>query len=72
MTFNVSLEKRLASVEAAIAEIRQQMEDKNQETEKPQNWLDQITGSFEDEPAFDEVLQYGQAIRQGDESILGQ
>lgn len=33
-------------------------------------WLQQITGSFKDEPAFEEVLAYGRAIRQGDESIL--
>ncbi|HEY9704025.1 MAG TPA: hypothetical protein V6C58_16365 [Allocoleopsis sp.] len=37
---------------------------------EPMNWLQQITGSFEDEPAFEEVLTYGRAIRQGDESIL--
>ncbi|WAN68878.1 hypothetical protein BJP36_41685 [Moorena producens JHB] len=36
----------------------------------PMNWLQQITGSFKDEPAFEEVLAYGRAIRQGDESIL--
>jgi hypothetical protein len=29
-----------------------------------------FTGSFKDEPAFEEVLAYGRAIRQGDESIL--
>ncbi|MEG4118445.1 hypothetical protein QUA43_13345 [Microcoleus sp. N9_B4] len=30
----------------------------------------QLTGSFKDEPAFEEVLALGQAIRQGDESVL--
>jgi len=34
------------------------------------NWLQQITGTFKDEPAFEEVLAYGRAIRQGDESML--
>lgn len=70
MTSNSSLEQRLASVEAAVTEIRQQMKAKNQETENSQNWLDQISGSFENEPAFDEVLKYGEAIRRGDESSL--
>jgi hypothetical protein len=70
MTFNASLEKRLASVEAAVTEIRRHIESQNQDTENPQNWLDQMTGSFEDEPAFDEVIKYGQSIRQGDESSL--
>ncbi|MCG8366639.1 MAG: type II toxin-antitoxin system VapC family toxin, partial [Pseudanabaenales cyanobacterium] len=32
------------------------------------NWLQQITGSFKDEPAFEEVLAYGQVIRQGFET----
>ena len=32
--------------------------------------LQQIIGSFKDEPAFDELLAYGRAIRQGDESLL--
>jgi hypothetical protein len=59
-----SLEERLAAVEAAIAELQQVV------TPQPTNWLQQITGSFKDEPAFEEVLAYGRAIRQGDESIL--
>ena len=60
-----SIEERLATVEAAIAELQKQIA-------APQltNWLQQVTGSFKDEPAFDEVLAYGQAIRQGDESFL--
>ncbi|MEG4303438.1 transferase hexapeptide repeat containing protein [Microcoleus sp. D3_18a_C4] len=39
-------------------------------TPGPTNWLQQITGSFKDEPAFEEVLVYGRSIRQGDESFL--
>ncbi len=65
MTTNTSLEERLAAVEAAIAKLQKQST-----TSQPTNWLQQITGSFKDEPAFEEVLAYGQAIRQGDESIL--
>ncbi|NJN57912.1 MAG: hypothetical protein HC879_10625 [Leptolyngbyaceae cyanobacterium SL_5_9] len=37
---------------------------------QPTNWLQQITGSFKDEPAFEEVLAYGRAIRKGDETFL--
>lgn len=65
MTANASLEERLAAVEAAIAQLQQQIVIPQQI-----NWLQQITGSFKDEPAFDEVLAYGRAIRQGDESLL--
>ncbi|MGJ3249646.1 MAG: hypothetical protein ACFE0J_00740 [Elainellaceae cyanobacterium] len=65
MTANASLEERLASVEAAIAQLRQQIVISHKI-----NWLQQITGSFKDEPAFEEILAFGRAIRQGDESLL--
>jgi hypothetical protein len=65
MTTDASLEERLAAVEAAIAELQKQIAIPQQT-----NWLQQITGSFKDEPAFEEVLAYGRAIRQGDESLL--
>lgn len=65
MEFNTTLEERLAIVEAAIAELQKQIA-LYQQT----NWLQNITGSFKDESAFDEVLAYGRAIRQGDESLL--
>jgi len=65
MATNTSLEERLAAVEVAIAELQKQVT-------VPQltNWLQQITGSFKDEPAFEEALAYGRAIRQGDESVF--
>jgi hypothetical protein len=65
MSSNTSLEERLAAVEAAVSELQKQVT-----TSQPTSWLQQITGSFKDEPAFDEVLAYGRAIRQGDESLL--
>jgi hypothetical protein len=65
MATNTSLEERLAAVEAAIAQLQKQIV-----ASQPTNWLQQITGSFKDEPAFEEVLAYGQAIRQGDETLL--
>jgi hypothetical protein len=65
MATNISLEERLAAVEAVVAKLQQQIT-----APQPTNWLEQITGSFKDEPAFKEVLAYGRAIRQGDESTL--
>ncbi len=65
MSSHTSLEERLAAVEAAIAELQKQVR-----TPQPTNWLQEITGSFRDEPAFEEVLAYGRAIRQGDEFLL--
>lgn len=46
MDTNTSFEERLAAVEAAIAQLQKQVE-----TPQPTNWLEQITGSFKDEPA---------------------
>ncbi|TVQ59093.1 MAG: hypothetical protein EA366_05440 [Spirulina sp. DLM2.Bin59] len=66
MKTNASLEERMAAVEAAITQIQAQIADP-----PVNNWLVQISGSFKDEPAFEEILAYGQAIRQGNESILG-
>ncbi|NEO37687.1 MAG: hypothetical protein F6J90_15660 [Moorea sp. SIOASIH] len=65
MKINTSLEERLTAIEAAIAQLQKQVS-----TPQPMNWLQQITGSFKDEPAFEEVLAYGRSIRQGDESML--
>ena len=65
MATNTFLEERIAAVEAAIIELQKQITNP-----EPTNWLEQITGSFKDEPAFEDVLAYGQAIRQGDESII--
>lgn len=61
MTNNTSIEERLSAVENAIAQLQKQIT-----TPEPINWLQQITGSFEDEPAFEEVLAYGRAICQDD------
>ena len=54
MTSNLSLEDRLSAVENAIVTMQEQISN-------PQsiNWLQQITGSFENELAFEEILTYG-------------
>lgn len=62
---NTSLEKRIAALEAAISKLQKQVV-----ASQPTNWLQQMTGSFKNAPAFEEILAYGRAIRQGDESIL--
>ena len=65
MTINTSLEERLAAVEEAITQLQKQVT-----SQEPTNWLQEITGSFKDEPAFEELLAYGRAIRQSDKPIL--
>ena len=58
---NTSLEQRLEAVEAAIAELKQQ-----QKSQPEPNWIEQITGSFKDDPIFEEVLAYGREFRYAD------
>jgi hypothetical protein len=56
------IEQRLAAVEIAVAELKRRLAAGSPGT----NWLDRFTGSFKDEPAFDEVIEYGRAIRAAD------
>jgi len=56
------LEQRLAAVEAAVRELQQLVAAR---VPAP-NWLERVTRSMNDEPAFTEVLQYGREIRQAD------
>ncbi len=57
-----TIEDRLTALEAAVAELQ-----KNQLIQRAApDWLEQIVGSFRDEPAFEEVLAYGRAFRKGE------
>ena len=57
-----TVEQRLAALEQAVAQIQQQIV-----SQPPSgNWLERVIGSFKDEPAFDEVLEYGRAFRAAD------
>jgi hypothetical protein len=53
------LERRLAAVEAAVAELRAQ-----QKTTLDSNWLERIAGISSDNPAFDEVVRLGREFRE--------
>lgn len=52
MDTNNFLEERLTAVEVAV-QLQKQVE-----TPQPTNCLEQITGSFKDEPAFEEMFAY--------------
>jgi hypothetical protein len=56
---NTSIEQRLAAVEAAVADIQRRLATDVRE----QNWVERFTGSFKDEPAFAEVVEYGRTLR---------
>lgn len=58
------IEERLAAVENALEKVQEKVY-----ISQEQNWLQQITGSFKDDPVFEEALAYGRAIRAGDEAL---
>jgi hypothetical protein len=62
MSTQEQIEQRLAVVEAAVREL-QRLTASGAPTP---NWLERVAGSMKDEPAFEEVLEYGRAFRQAD------
>jgi hypothetical protein len=62
MAADDSLEQRLERLEATVRELQRALATRVPDA----NWLERFTGSFKDDPAFAEVLEYGRAIRQAD------
>jgi hypothetical protein len=62
MSTETLIEQRLAAIEAAVAELQQRLPP----PQPASNWLEQVIGSFKDEPAYEEVLAYGRRFREAD------
>jgi len=62
MSQTSALEERLAPIEVQVADLRSQVENLRSKG----SWIDEITGSFKDDPEFDEILRLGREIRQTD------
>jgi hypothetical protein len=57
-----TLDERLTALEEAVRELQEAIW-----ARKPAaDWPDGVIGSQKDEPAFDEVLAHGRAVRQAD------
>jgi hypothetical protein len=57
-----TLEQRVTVLEESVRELQDAIN-----ARKPTaDWLDRVIGSMKDEPAFDEVLAHGRAIREAD------
>jgi hypothetical protein len=65
MPAKTTIEVHLAAVEAAIKEFR----DRRVLQPPGPDWLEQVVGSFQNEPAFEEVLAYGRAIWKGELAV---
>jgi hypothetical protein len=59
-SLDMSMEERLAAMEKAIADLQKQVA----LNRTSGNWLEQITGSFENDPVFEEILRYGREYRE--------
>jgi hypothetical protein len=59
----MSIEQRLTAVETAVSDLQRRLAN----IPPSPNWLEQITGSFKNRPAFEKVLKYGQEWRQADQ-----
>ena len=57
-----TLEQRMTALEEAVRELQEAMKARPPAID----WLDRVIGTMKDEPAFEEVLAYGRAIRQAD------
>lgn len=60
-----TLERRVVVLEEAVRELQ----DAIKVRKSAADWLERVIGSMKDEPAFDEVLAYGRAIRQADQPL---
>jgi len=57
-----TVEERLAHVENDVAELKTEL----RRLRSAEGWIDKITGSFKDDPDFEEILRLGQEIRCAD------
>lgn len=57
-----TLEQRMTALEETVRELQEAMHARR----PAPDWLDRVIGSMKDEPAFDEVLAHGRAIRRAD------
>jgi hypothetical protein len=57
-----NVESRLATLERGLADLKQRMDDRT----KP-SWIEKVTGSFKDDPEFDEILRLGRELRKAEE-----
>jgi hypothetical protein len=57
-----TLDQRMTAIENAMRDLQEQMKGRRTSSD----WLDRVIGSMKDEPAFDDVLAFGRAIRHAD------
>lgn len=54
------IEGRIASLEQEVARLREKIE----KADANRNWLHRLSGTFKDDPSFDEIVKLGAEIRE--------
>ena len=62
MSGSSTVEQRLEQVEKELADLKSHVKN----LRPASNWIDAITGTFKDDPEFDEILRLGKEIRDAD------
>jgi hypothetical protein len=57
-----ALEQRVSALEKEVADLRRHAKPR----ETVRDWLDRISGSFKDDPEFEEIVRLGREIRAAD------
>jgi hypothetical protein len=57
-----NVESRLTSLERDLAELKQRIDGRT-----APSWIEKVTGSFKDDPEFDEILRLGRELRKVEE-----
>jgi hypothetical protein len=60
-----TIEKRLESVERQLAALEGEMKSLKPDS----NWISSISGTFKDDPEFDEVLRLGKELRDAEQPV---
>ena len=63
MSDSSTIEHRLEQVERELAELKSRVQTL---AEPKENWIDAISGSFKDDPEFEEIVRLGKEIRDAD------
>ncbi len=67
MSQTLEIEARLSRVERELTQLKSEVH----RLGVANNWIDQVRGSFKDDPEYDEVLRLGRELRQA-ESCQGE
>jgi len=62
-----TVEQRLSRLEKEFAQLKSQSANAGERS----GWISDVTGSFQDDPEFDEILRLGREIREAERSETG-